>query len=528
MSAERILVVDDDPAILALCERILTADGYSVAEAKRGEEALTKLEAQPFDLLLTDIRLPGLNGLEVTERLRARGVEMTIITMTGYSNMDMAIQALSLGVDEFLIKPFTLDSLRITVSKALEKSYLRRENTRLRALVPLLQTSEKLMVSRTRDQVYEHLLNATCDIFETGDAMFLDASRDGQVLTVAAARGFLAPLSDSIMYPSQIKQVEDLTSQVQVWNERAAHRLPVLMERLAHLVSAPLSARERTLGIIIGAVQTPPSQSNLDMFNLIVAHAAATLENVDLLSDISRAYVNARELDHLKSEFINIAGHELRTPLAVLHGYAMLLRDKLTGEYQGYATEVVTQAERLQNVANDMLNLQKLNEGSAELRLTACQIDQVVREVVSAYRTLALERGQTIELDVAPEVGSVQADRAMLDLMLGSLLSNAIKFSPRNTRVRIAAEGDQDQIVVRVQDEGKGLEAAQIEHIFEPFYQASHSLTRSEGGLGLGLTLADKMARAHGGKIWVESQVERGSCFYISLPRRPPDSVRLS
>src|SRR5258708_34226157 len=100
MPTERILVVDDDPAILALCHRILVAEGYTVVQAKRGEEALAKLELENFDLLLTDIRLPGLNGLEVTERLRARNLDMTGVTMTGYSNMDMAIQALQLWVDK--------------------------------------------------------------------------------------------------------------------------------------------------------------------------------------------------------------------------------------------------------------------------------------------------------------------------------------------------------------------------------------------------------------------------------------------
>src|SRR3954468_21071511 len=111
MPTERVLVVDDDPAILMLCHRILEADGYDVVDAKRGEDALSRMEGENFDLLLTDIRLPGVNGLDVTQRLRERNSELTVVTMTGYSNMEMAIQSLSLGVDEFLVKPFTPDSL---------------------------------------------------------------------------------------------------------------------------------------------------------------------------------------------------------------------------------------------------------------------------------------------------------------------------------------------------------------------------------------------------------------------------------
>lgn len=520
MPSERILVVDDDPAILALCQRILQVDGYTVVEAKRGEEALAKLETESFDLLLTDIRLPGLNGLEVTQRLRDRHLELTVVTMTGYSNMEMAIQALSLGVDEFLVKPFTLDGLRITISHALEKSRLRRENTRLRTLVPLLQTSQKLVTTRTRDQVYEHLLAAARDLFKANDLAMVDVHQESLVLTFVEARGErLTILNERVLYLSELVDGEQLLNRVQVWNEHEKPRLPFVVDNVTWLVSAPLRAHERTLALLLVAVPNEPSQSNLEALNLIAAHAAATLENVDLLGEISHAYVNARELDQLKGEFINIAGHELRTPLAVLNGYATLLRDKLDGELREYAVQVVEHSDRLRRIADDMLNLKHLEEGQVDLRLERCPIEQVVRQVVNAFRPLALEREQLIEMDVPAQAGAVTADRAMLDLMLGSLISNAIKFSPRQTRVRVVANGDDHQVTLQVQDQGRGLTAEQVAHVFDSFYQASNSLTRAEGGLGLGLTITREMVKAHGGKIWVESEHNAGSSFFISLPR---------
>jgi signal transduction histidine kinase len=285
------------------------------------------------------------------------------------------------------------------------------------------------------------------------------------------------------------------------------------------LVSAPLYAHERTLAVLIIAVSAEPSQSDLEALHLVTAQAAATLENVDLFGEISRAYVNARELERLKSEFINIAGHELRTPLAVLLGYGSLLREKLDGELQSYASEVVTHAQRLQQIADDMLSLKHLEDGHVELRLERCAIEQVVREVVTAYRPLAREREQSIELELAAQTGNVTADRAMLDLMLGSLISNAIKFSPRQTRVRVSVQGDDRQVTLQVRDQGKGLTSEQAAQVFDAFYQAGSSLTRAEGGLGLGLTITREMVRAHGGKIWVESEHSGGSSFYISLPR---------
>lgn len=520
MATERLLVVDDDPAILQLCQRILEADGYNVVEAKRGDEALARLEAEPFDLLLTDIRLPGLNGLEVTERLRERGLELTVVTMTGYSNMEMAIQALSLGVDEFLIKPFTLEGLRVTIARALEKSRLRREVTRLRTLEPLLQTARTLVSAHTPVQVYEYVFQAVSNLFQTDEIAWVELNTAEPRLHVAAAQGArYYYLQDEAAYEHGWRdEALLLGGEMQVWNERALRRLPVSAEPVEWAVSVPLKTREQPFALVLAGVTTKPTQSDLEALNLIAAQAAATFENVNLLGEISRAYVNARELDRLKGEFINIAGHELRTPLAVLNGYARILQERLDGELKGFAKQIVGQAERLERIANDMLELNFLEEGHAELRLERCEVDRVVDEVVSAYRPLAQERGQSLEAEVE-EPGAVTADRAMLDVMLGSLISNAIKFSPRASHVRVSAHGDREQVTFQVQDEGKGLSLEEAAQVFDAFYQAESSLTREQGGLGLGLTLTRKMVRAHGGKIWVESERNGGSSFYISLPR---------
>jgi NtrC-family two-component system sensor histidine kinase KinB len=285
------------------------------------------------------------------------------------------------------------------------------------------------------------------------------------------------------------------------------------------LACAPLRSHERTLALLLVALSNPPSQSDVEALYIVAAQASATLENVDLLGQISRAYVNARELDQLKGEFINIAAHELRTPLAVLNGYARILRERTVGELREYSRQVVTQAERLQRIADDMLDLRFLEEGRAELHLESCKIQEVVDQVVTAYRPIAQEREQSIETDIPAQAGIVTADRAMLDLMLGSLISNAIKFSPRQSRVRVAAQGDRDRVTFQVEDQGKGLTLEESARVFDAFYQVGNPLTRSEGGIGLGLTLTREMVRAHGGTIWVESGASGGSIFYITLPR---------
>jgi signal transduction histidine kinase len=252
---------------------------------------------------------------------------------------------------------------------------------------------------------------------------------------------------------------------------------------------------------------------------LVCAHAAVSLDNLELLSELRRAYDGAHELEQLKSDFINITGHELRTPLAVVIGFANILQDRLDGELKEYAKQVVAHAERLKQISDDMLNLKLLQVGEADLQIEPCRVDEIVQNVVAAYRSLAEDRNQSVEVHIADRVGQIPADRNMLALMVGALLSNAIKFSARGTCIRVSADGDSHQIILQVQDQGKGLEQDQSAHIFDAFYRTDNSLARSEGGLGLGLTLTREMVKAHGGEIWVKSEKNRGSTFYISLPR---------
>ncbi|OQY95310.1 MAG: hypothetical protein B6D41_06305 [Chloroflexi bacterium UTCFX4] len=503
MANERVLVVDDDPVILLLCQRILEADGYAVTTVKRGEDALAKLESETFDLLLTDIRLPGLDGLEVTTRLRELGLEMVVITMTGYSNMEMAIQALRLGVDEFVIKPFTPDTLRVHVTRALEKAKLRRENMRLRTLIPLLHTAQEFAAARSRQDIYQELFPAT------------------ETLTLAAGRGALETALASLKLSAETLPPRELffAGQVQSWNQRAEPRLPCA-ECGQELTSIALKSHLNTLGVLV--VEAPQlSASNAECLRLIAAQAAAALENVDLIAQVSKAYVNLSELDHMKGEVLDIAGHELRTPLAALLNSAKMLRGRAKSKTNILAAEIISNGERLQRIVDDMQNLKYMRQGPMDLRLEELEIEQVMIEAVNAYRPLAQEKNQTIDLEVTIHAGRAIADRAMLDLILGNILSNAVKFSPPNSRVQVRADGDAEAVTLAIQDKGRGLAPDEAARVFEPFYQAGDSLTRSQGGIGLGLTLTREITRAHGGKIWVESQADQGSVFYVMLPRQP-------
>src|SRR5581483_4954233 len=257
------------------------------------------------------------------------------------------------------------DTLRVHVARALEKWRLRHENTRLRTLVPLLQRAQAFAEARNREQVYAELFQAAGELLETEEIAFCHANAEGDAFTLVQAQGaHFSALRDTVWFASELPNITPFHSnRVQVWNEAEEKRLPAVLDALQWIMCAPLRAHDKTLGVLLVARNTPPSQADVEALHLIASQAATALENVDLLTEISRAYLNARELERLKSEFINIAGHEIRTPLSILLGYAILLHERLDGEERGFAAELVTHAQRLQRIVVDMLNLKYLEAG---------------------------------------------------------------------------------------------------------------------------------------------------------------------
>lgn len=158
MAGEKIIMVDDEIDVLDLCKRILEVKGYQVTTARDGHQVVEFVKQEHFDLLLTDIRMPGMSGLEVAQAVKQFAPNIICVVMTGFSTMDMAIEALKLGIDEFIMKPFSPDELNMIVSKAFEKGRLRREIFRFRSLIPLFELNKSLMSATGVEETLRDLL----------------------------------------------------------------------------------------------------------------------------------------------------------------------------------------------------------------------------------------------------------------------------------------------------------------------------------------------------------------------------------
>ncbi|HID63053.1 MAG TPA: hybrid sensor histidine kinase/response regulator, partial [Anaerolineae bacterium] len=219
--------------------------------------------------------------------------------------------------------------------------------------------------------------------------------------------------------------------------------------------------------------------------------------------ELTKANEGLKELDRMKDEFISIAAHELYTPLSILLGYAVMAKEEATGEIQRYLEIIVDKSLQLQEVIGCMLDLKYLQTGGSLLKLEKVSLKKLIEAVVDELNLLTETKRQVIELDLPEDLPEIETDRRRFNLILSNLLSNASKFTPEGGKIRIEGRVGEGEVAVSVRDTGIGIPVGEREKIFAPFYQVEDSLTRTHGGLGLGLAIVQSAVATCGGRIWV-------------------------
>ena len=246
-----------------------------------------------------------------------------------------------------------------------------------------------------------------------------------------------------------------------------------------------------------------------------------------LTSDIS----DRKAIERMKDEFISVVSHELRTPLTSIHSSLKILATGKLGSLSSQGERMLKiadeQTERLVHLVNNVLDLQRIQSGKITMNQQACKAQELMQETVQTLKTFAQEQG--IKLSIVPSEYVVWADRDYIIQALTNLVSNAIKFSPQNSTVVLSVikksqsinehhNLSQSHITFTVEDCGQGIPQDRLETIFERFQQVDSSDSRKKGGTGLGLAICRQIIEGHGGQIWAESCLEKGSTFYFTLP----------
>jgi signal transduction histidine kinase len=238
--------------------------------------------------------------------------------------------------------------------------------------------------------------------------------------------------------------------------------------------------------------------------------------------ELQRVYRELETASRHKSEFLATMSHELRTPLNAIIGFSEVLQEQMFGELNerqlAYVNDVHEAGKHLLSLINDVLDLAKIEAGRMDLELSQVAIPDLLRSAVSMHAERAGRGGIELNLTTDPEQIDVAADERRVRQVVFNLLSNAVKFTPAEGAVDVSARADNGQVVIAVADTGPGIAAGDLETIFEEFEQTVDG--KKAEGTGLGLPLSRKLVELHGGRLWVDSEIGRGSTFTFTLPIR--------
>ncbi len=559
----QVLVGNSQPEIAHARARALEEAGHrakavtSLAEARESASSASS-KSPGCDVIVLDGRWAqgeaagSASGGAGLAALREAAPEAAWLVTSSVELLPVAVSLLRFGVAEILLEPVTDTALREAVARVVERVREQREGLRLRALVPLYQISQAFMTDLHLNDLLQRIVETAVAATgaQRGSLMLIDEDR--QELAVQAAVG---------MPPEVVATARERVGRgIAGWVARTGIPLVINNEEdippflrsslrggMAHsAVCLPLAVKGKMIGVInlTKTVGQPPfTRGDAELLSVLAGQAAIAIENARLFEEMERAYQDLRRLDEMKSEFINVAAHELRTPVAVILGYASLLMEEMsrrdvsaldekwTGEY---IEPIVRNARRLQDLADNLLNLDSLSNwqpGGSGVELTPLSAYSIVQRVAAEFQPLAQERVISLEVqtprrdtgalgrDAPPGRLYVLADEAKTILILRHLLSNAIKFTPSGGRVVLSIEPSEEEAVITVADTGPGVPPEKRRYLFQPFFQAEPSLTRRHAGLGVGLSIAKRLAELQNGRLWLEDRPGFGAVFCLAFPR---------
>jgi signal transduction histidine kinase len=296
------------------------------------------------------------------------------------------------------------------------------------------------------------------------------------------------------------------------------------------LLIVPLLGPDRIVGALVVRRKRPGQfpKRIVDLLQTFADQSVLAIQNARLFTEIDEKSRQLEIASQHKSQFLANMSHELRTPLNAILGYTELILDSIYGEppdkMRAVLDRLQANGKHLLNLINDVLDLSKIEAGELKLDFADYSLEDVVHTVVTAVEPLATGKALTLSSDVSKDLPTGHGDGRRLAQVLLNLVGNGIKFTDRG-QVTIHASATDGLFKVAVSDTGPGIAASDQEKLFKNFQQADNTITRQKGGTGLGLAISKRIIELHGGHIWLESVVGKGSTFTFTVPIRAQRQV---
>ncbi|MDJ0782943.1 MAG: ATP-binding protein [Desulfosarcinaceae bacterium] len=486
-----VLVVADEEGFRDRTERFLREMGLAVFTANHGAAGLEIVADGAIDILLLDLKIPGIDGLEVLSRVKASHPHILVIVTTGAATVETAIEAMKRGAHDVMPEPVDPDRLRLVCTQAAEMVQQRRKSEHLAA--ENRRTLRDLNMEKSR-------MAAVVDSLPNG---VLVTNADGEVVLMNAA------------LRRHLNLEESLTAGV---GEKVCD---VIADKgLCTLVM------EISTGRYVDYDDIPTYEFNLQEDAFLMARGRPVLgENRECLGAVTNIVdVTAiRVLDRLKSEFVAKVSHELRSPLSTIHEQLALVLSDVVDQVSESDAHLLARAKEktkgLISLIGDLLDISRIEAGAVSQEIKPIQLEALLGNIVEFMQARAQAKDQTLTLHTPDTpLPQIKADPLALESIFGNLIANAINYTQAGGRIQVTVAISAVNLCVTVTDNGFGMEARHLEKIFERFYRVKTDKTRFITGTGLGLPIVKGLVDSLGGHVSVESVADEGSSFTVLLP----------
>jgi signal transduction histidine kinase len=505
---KRILVVDNDQVCVEILGDILGQEGYEVVKAFDGMEAMEVLGRGDLpDVVFLDIVMPRIDGDRVFEYMRAKPQtkQIPVVILSG-TMMEDQTKILAMGADGYVAKGprdslcrNVLATLRRLESgdRAVDAPILGLEN-----LVPHEKVRELLAIRQRRKAMLEAIEQGIVEL-------------DGRGWVIAVNRAGLEILKRPELDLIGTPVAEVLGVDYRQTMEGALTRFLGSRGK----ISAPVTLRYRQRVIEVRFAWNNPGDAEAGFFVLLqdVTDLAGKIEALTTLN------AKLQTIDRVRSEFLTMVSHDLHTPLTAIKGSLdVLLHEgvgvELTRELLGIAQK---NADRLFRLVSDILDLARIEEGRFSMQREPFDVVVTLRGTLDRLMRIAQEKGITLTLQAPDGLSLVFADGLRMEQVFTNLLGNALKFTPSGGRIGVMVKELATELLVEIRDSGVGIPTEHLDRVFDRFYRVPLPAGTEVEGTGLGLSICKAVVEEHGGRIWVESVVGKGTAFYLTIPKAP-------
>jgi len=410
----------------------------------------------------------------------------------------------------------------------------------VRWLKALRRIEASLLTTLDLHTVLTRLVRQTRALFNTAQCnLYLPEAAESR-LRLITAHADKTEITETSDLPLGNGIIRDITRDgkgrfIQNTEANPAYRLPGMATIPSALLCAPLLASSQVIGLLAltrDVEATPFTQTDLDWLTQLAPQATSAIRNAQVHSaeqkrarELADALERQKAHDHAKDQFIQNVAHDLRTPVAIARGYAELLSNGTLGDLQPDQQEpaaiVTRRLKMLSSLVGDIDALFQAEAASPDF--ATIDITTLARNAANEFQTLARDANVTLSADLPQSYIHVSGDLVRLRRALDNLLNNALKFTPEDQSITLRVRQQDTRVILEIIDTGIGIPADKLTRIFDRFYQVPSSLSRRQGGHGLGLSLVKQIVEAHHGTIEVTSQLGAGSTFRINLPLRTGD-----